>query len=104
MVPQVYCVCRRLWTETRTIGQRGPPNHGKMPVLRISLLGHHGRTQQMGQYQAPQGPPGRQAGQTLDQKDRKSVVSGKSEYVRVDIGGRRNMKKKKTQKKKKTTQ
>src|SRR3546814_20566118 len=35
--------------------------------------------------------------------DRKSVVSGKSVSVRVDIGGRRSIKKKKTNTKKKTS-
>src|SRR3546814_13364348 len=38
----------------------------------------------------------------LDAEDRKSVVEGKSVSVRVDLGGRRNIKKKKIKDKKNT--
>src|SRR3546814_12962881 len=41
-----------------------------------------------------------QQGQASGGKDRKSVVKGKSVYVRGDLGGRRNKKKKKKKNKK----
>src|SRR3546814_20808421 len=40
-------------------------------------------------------PPGREEDEALE-KERKSVVEGKRVSVRVELGGRRNMKKKKT--------
>src|SRR3546814_12912770 len=83
----------------------GPTGVGKTEIVRLLALAIHGRadafcridmhTLAQEHYSAALtgAPPG-----YVGSKDRKSVVSGKSVSVRVDLGGRRIIKKKKKKK------
>src|SRR3546814_17745077 len=74
--------------------RRRPRPGDRVEPLRQGRRVSTGRAGRQGRARVPAGHARREA-RPLDDRDRKSVASGKSVSVRVDLGGRRIIKKKK---------